>query len=410
MLSKFEKSTNKDVLDYQIRNQLISTLKNRFSTYSYQQVRTPTFETYDMYAASTKTVNKDEMIKVIDRSGKVLVLRPDGTIPITKMTATNTEINGSEQRLFYVLDVFRHSSEDSTDKESTQAGVELFGNSSPESDAEIIMLAIHTLKDIGFGNFKIEIGHAGFVRELIEQANLTDQELQQLQDLIQSKNIIEMEPFLKNLNISSELQEALYAIPLLYGDSEEVLEQTKAIIRNDKMQQIFNNLIEVMDVLTDYNVAEFTTLNLGLINNMYYYTDIIFQGFVENIGKPVLMGGRYDHLGEQFGKKMAAIGFAYEIDFLLIAMKQHQLTDSRNQSNPLLLSYEPEMRAQALATANQLRVKDFAVITTPIQKLNENARINFANDKGRVYINGNKQEFSTTEELIHLLTLETEVP
>ena len=407
MPDEFEVSRNKDVIDCQIRDQLISKLKRRFSTYNYQQVRTPAFEDYDMYAGITKTVNKDEMIKVIDGSGKVLVLRPDGTIPITKMTALNTDINGSEQRLFYVLDVFRHSNEDNIEKESTQAGVELFGNKTPETDAEVIMLAIHTLKDIGFSNFKIEVGHAGFFKELIEQANLTVNELQQLQELIQSKNIVEMEPFLKNLGISAELQEALYAIPLLYGNPKQVLEQTKAIIRNGKMQDIFNNLIEVMEVLEDYNIVDFITLNLGLINNMYYYTDIIFQGFVENTGKPVLMGGRYDHLGEQFGKKMAAIGFAYEIDFLLTAMKQHQLTERTKQGKALYISYTAGARRQALETASTLRNRGYTVITEPGNK--KYATIFFTEKQSIVYIDNAGQEFTTIEELINLLSMKMEV-
>ncbi len=406
MLCRFEKSRNKDVNNYQLREQLISKLKKRFSTYSYHQVRTSTFEEYDMYAAITKTVNKEEMIKVIDSSGKVLVLRPDGTIPITRMTAVNKEWNEGEERLFYMLDVFRNSNEENMEKECTQAGVELFGSKAPEADAEVIMLAIHTLKDIGFNSFKIEIGHAGFFKELIEQANLTINELQQLQDLIQSKNITEMEPFLKRLKISQELQEALYNIPLLYGSPKQVLEQTKAIIRNERMQEIYQNLLEVMKVLEDYQIAEYITLNLGLINNMYYYTDIIFQGFVENIGKPVLMGGRYDHLSEQFGKKMAAIGFAYEIDFLLAAMKQHQLTESVKQPKPLCISYDSNTRSEALTASLALRNQGFPVITTQNQ---EQADILFTNTEKVLQISGYENKFSTTDELIHFISTKAEV-
>src|SRR5699024_5381679 len=118
---------NKSVLDYYIRETLISKIKKRFFSYGYQQIRTSSFENYDMYASIRKTVNMDDMVKVIHPSGKVLVLRPDGTIPITRMTAENQNMNGSVQRLFYIMDVFRHSGTASTEDESTQAGVELFG-------------------------------------------------------------------------------------------------------------------------------------------------------------------------------------------------------------------------------------------------------------------------------------------
>lgn len=398
---------NEHVNDYQIRNQLILKLKNRFITYGYKQVRTPAFEDYDMYAAITKTVNKDDMIKVIDRTGKVLVLRPDGTIPITRMVASNTE-STLEERLFYVLNVFRHSEENGIDEEETQAGVELFGNRSPEADAEIIALAVNTLEDIGFNNFKIEIGHREIFKELAEQAMLSDGELEQMKELIQSKNMVEMDPFLAKLNISPKLEQALRSIPMLHGEPRLVLEQTKTIIQNDAMQEILQHLTDVMDLLEDYGVADAITLNLGLINNMNYYTDIIFQGFVENIGKPVLMGGRYDQLGKQFGKNLPAVGFAYEVDVLFAAIKQHGLIETKKQTPSIYMTYDQDMRKQALSTANSLRNKGFTVITTAPQ-YDSQITVSFTNSGNKLAAYDNEFDFSSTEELIDLLKQETEV-
>lgn len=406
MQSETRAVSNRAVKDFYLRDQLISKIKNRFSTYSYQQVHTSTFEDYDMYASIRNTVNKDEMIKVIDQTGKVLVLRPDGTIPITRMTALNTDINASEQRLFYILDVFRQTVESDTDKESTQAGVELFGNKTPESDAEVIALAIHTLKDIGFDNFKIEIGHAGFVKELIKEANLTENELYELQEFIQSKNIVEIEPFLNNLKISRELHDALYAIPLLYGSPTDILQQAQAIIRNDKMRTILNNLEEVIEVLQDYDVMKHVTLNLGLINNMDYYTDIIFQGFVDQVGKPVLMGGRYDNLAAVFGKELAAIGFAFEVEVLLQAMKQHRLTKKSELPSSLSLQYEPVMRKEALKLASDLRATGYIIRTTGVQE--EKANIEISKENKLLQLNGNSQTFHSYEELVKLLNNQME--
>lgn len=398
-----EPASNRAVVNYKIKSQLIQKLKQRFATYGYEQVHTPTFEDYDMYASIQKTVNKDEMIKVIDRNGKVLVLRPDGTIPITRLTAMDSVINGSEQRLFYIFNVYRFQNGEGTDKENTQAGVELFGNDKPEADAEIIKLAVQTLKDIGFKNFKIEIGHAGFFKELIGKVNLSPNELQQLQDLIHSKNLVEIEPFLKKLSLPSDLHAAFQAIPLLYGAPQVVLEETKAIIQNEKMEEILNNLTDVMEVLDDYGALEYITLNLGLINNMDYYTDIIFQGFVENIGKPVLMGGRYDKLAEQFGKPMPAIGFAYELDFLLEAMKQHKLTEKTEDLSPLKLFYVPKRRRDAFSIADLLRSKGYAVITEAVDDVSGKTGILFTEEQD-IFAYIDSKTFTTEEELLKLLT------
>lgn len=354
---------NSYVEDFQARDLVIEKLKNRFKTYGYKQVRTQTFESYDLYSAIAGTVPKNEMIKVIDPTGEVLVLRPDVTIPITRMAALNGKDAAMNQRLFYVLDVFRQSEEQNSGKERTQAGVELFGEDSPEMDAEIIALAVHTMKDLGFANFTIEIGHAGFFKTLIEQAELSAENLETLQALIQSKNLIEIDPFLTKLDMDKGLKKAIQSIPLLYGKPGEVIQQANDIANNEQMKEILNNLQDVLDLLHAYGVENHVVFNFGLINNMNYYSGIIFQGFVDGIGKPVFMGGRYDHLGEQFASYMPAIGFAVEVDLVVHALNQQGLLPKQDATVDLLLRYESELQKEALPLACKLRDQGFEVLT-----------------------------------------------
>lgn len=400
---------NKHVEDFQVRDNLIATLKNRFTTYGYKQVRTKAFENYEMYSDITGTVQKDDMIKVIDTTGKVLVLRPDVTIPITRMmTAANQANDVFSQRLFYVLDVFRHSQEMPNQKESTQAGVEYFGEKTIEVDAEIMMLAIHTLKDLGFENFKIEIGHAGFFKELIQQAALSEQDLQQLQALIQSKNIADIELFLEGMPIEEELKKAIQSIPLLYGAPDQVIQQAEKIIRSTHMQHVLQNLIDVFALIKDYGVDEYVAVNLGLINNMNYYTGIIFQGFVDRIGQPVLMGGRYDHLGKQLDKEMPAIGFAFEVDLLIHAILEQGLTEAPNNLVDAVIYYTNEKQREALTAAVELRNKGYQVLNFRNDSSNRNpisskSIINFEKEQNLFSNEQIKQTFSKADELVTLL-------
>src|SRR5699024_9337811 len=73
----FDNTNDSDVTFYQRRTQLLHALKNRFTTYGYKQIQTSTFEAYDLYTTVNGTIRPDEMIKVIDQSGKVMVMRPD---------------------------------------------------------------------------------------------------------------------------------------------------------------------------------------------------------------------------------------------------------------------------------------------------------------------------------------------
>lgn len=403
----FDSTNDTSVQDFQIRDNLITTLKNRFNTYGYKQVRTTTFEYYDLYSSITGTVNKDEMIKVVDTSGKVLVLRPDVTIPITRMIVSNKQRLLGESRFFYVLDVFRQSYEQTEKKETTQAGIECFGESTPENDAEVIALAIHTLKDLGFETFKLEVGHAGFFKELVNQLALSKNELEQLQTLIQSKNLAEIEPFLYNLSVDKELREAIQTIPLLYGGPDDVIKRANEIVLNDEMQQTIKNLSDVFEVLKAYGVDDSVVFDLGLINNMNYYSGIIFQGFVASLGKPVLMGGRYDHLAEQFNTSTPAIGFACEVDTLLQAMTQQSQGTHATPSADMIIYYEKFKQKDALLTANSLRDAGYRILTYTMDHTNTKLRATciayFENEQNRVVDRSRTTEFTNHNELVQLL-------
>src|SRR5699024_11265662 len=76
------------------------------------------------------------------------------------------------------------------------------------------------------------------------------------------------------------------------------------------MHQTLDNLMEIYDYLDAYGIKDHIVADLSLINHMDYYSDIIFQGFIEKVGKPVLMGGRYNTLANQFNANIPAVGFA----------------------------------------------------------------------------------------------------
>lgn len=344
------------------KSNVIKQLQNRFYTYGYDQIETPLFEDYDMYSNVQGTVNQDDMVKVIHPSGKVLVLRPDVTIPITRQYV-ETDMNNYYQRFSYILDIFRYNKTQQAYR--TQAGVEFFGDESPEADAEVISLAIDSLKDLKIAPFKLEIGHSGIYKELLAQANLTSQEQQTLHALIQSKNISETSSFLVHLPIDQDLKQKIELIPMLYGDPSTVIERAQALVTNQKMQQVVDTLFEVYSLLKDYQLEEYISLNLGLINNMNYYSGIIFQGFTEQIGQPILMGGRYDHLSLQFENEIPAVGFAFEVDKLLTVITQED--EPLIKEVDFLIEYQSNCRKDALLLTRKIRQANKKVIIQPIE-------------------------------------------
>jgi len=395
-----------DVEKIHYRTEVIEQLKKRFKTYGYCEIFTSTFEHYDLYANMNGSVNHQEMIKTIDNTGQVLVLRPDITIPITQQIAMNNKAIHEDLRYFYVLDVFRQAMETKDYRESTQAGVEYFGNDTPEADAEVIALAIHLLQDIQVEYFKIELGHAGFFKQLVKQMNLQKHDLKELKQYIQAKNITEIEQLLNRLAIDKDIREIITSLPFLYGEPLEVIKKAKQLPLSDELVNTLNNMNDIYTVLSSYGVESNIVIDLSLINQMDYYSDMIFQGFIQEIGKPVLMGGRYNTLANQFDASIPAIGFACDIDLFLDGIKSSRL--AKLKPIDIALFYQKEMENRALPLANMLRNEQINVVTYPnssnkkqcptttfILHINENEQF--------LVKDGEKMRFSTDEELLQLL-------
>ncbi|MGY0693611.1 ATP phosphoribosyltransferase regulatory subunit [Virgibacillus sp. FSP13] len=393
--------------EFEKKEQLLAKMKARFSTYGYRHMQTPAFEQYDLYQATTGTIDTDEMIKVIDPNGKVLVLRPDVTIPITRMVAAGNQLNPDEERLFYISTVFRNLAMQPNKREHTQAGIENFEPKTAALDAEVIALAIHTLQDIGFTDFKLEIGHAGFFKELLSDIHISKQETDQLKTIIQAKDFSGIKDFLKKLPIDTKGKYALEQIPLLYGIPEDVIDRAKTASLNSQMDKKLQDLTKIIEVLKLYGAEKFISLDLGLINHMNYYSDIIFQGFVENFGKPVLMGGRYDQLAEQFNRAMPAIGFACDIDSIFTVLEQRSLILDDKSHIDILIYYTTSKQKEALSTASTLRNQGFRVLISSIDSIRD-----FPSSTSVIYYEENqnlvsnqhfKHSFSTTKKLLELL-------
>src|SRR5690625_1448547 len=348
------------------RQQLIQSIKQCFRTFGYDEIYTPTFETYDLYSKMNGTVNHHEMIKTIDNTGQVLVLRPDITIPITQKIAQHNKQLQKDLRYFYILNVFRQATELKEQRESTQAGVEYFGNPSPEADGEIIALAMQILQDLQIPHFTIEIGHAGFFKQLFKEMNLKDQDLDLLKSSIQAKNVTEMEHLLNGLSIDPTLQKIATSLPFLYGKPAKVLRKVKELPLSKALKATLENITSIFNILAAYHIEKNVVLDLSLINHMGYYSDMIFQGFIEKIGKPVLMGGRYDRLADQFSANIPAIGFAFDIDLLISGVPTEQFVG--NNQIDVLIYYEPSFEKDSLSMARRLRKNNFSVVTYPMTK------------------------------------------
>ena len=233
-------------------------------------------------------------------------------------------------------------------KEIMQVGLEYIGEVDAYATLEVLLLAQKSLKTISDA-YILDVSHMGFVAGLMEEVALPYAQQDRILDCISEKNIHGIRAVCKENSVAADLTERLEGLASLYGSLEETLPQAKALCCNEKMEQAVQELENILRCLKIGGNEEKVNLDFSIVNDMDYYTGIIFQGFINGVPSSILSGGRYDNLLRKLGKDADAIGFAVYLDLL-------ERFDSKEKEYDVdtLLLYEEGADVAALAQAAQM--------------------------------------------------------
>ncbi len=341
--------------EYKKRQYLQNRILDRIHLYGYENIQTPTFEFFDVFAKEMSMVSAKELFKFFDRDGNTLVLRPDFTPSIARACAKYFTEDIRPIRLSYLGNVFSNNSNyQGRLKETTQLGVELIGVASLEADAEILAMACESLLSVGLEEFKISIGHASILRGLVEAANFNDDEIFEIKEFVLNRNFFGLEDYLTKKNIDSDLKELFSLLRDFYSSPKEFAELKEKAKRFERLYLTFEYFEKLYNLLEAYKVSEYVSFEMGLISEHEYYTGVIFSGYTYGSGEPIVKGGRYDKLLSHFGKDAFAIGFAISVDGLQIAVDNLKISVPTEHKADVIL-YQKKDRANAIEKAKTYR-------------------------------------------------------
>ena len=296
-----------------LRGEAVGRLTAMFRARGYRQVITPAIEFYDVFGSSAAHFPQENMYKLTDTRGRLMVIRPDCTIPIARLVATRLAASPMPLRLYYSENVYRVEHDlRGKRNEVFQTGVELIGSNALRSDLEIVELAASGLSDIGGERFRIELCHVGYFKALIDSLDAPDEIKEQIRLCIEQKNYSALGDLLEPFETARAAQ-ALRYLPRLFG-GEEVFEKAYALFDENGAKESLDYLRSIYDYLRQLGLEGSVIVDLGLVNQIEYYTGIIFRGYFDGIGEPVLSGGRYDNLISDFGAALPAVGVAVNAD------------------------------------------------------------------------------------------------
>ncbi|MGN0665118.1 MAG: ATP phosphoribosyltransferase regulatory subunit [Huintestinicola sp.] len=299
-------------------------LQDIFKSKGYSEVITPGLEFYDVFNMKSRYFPQETMYKLVDAKGRLLVVRPDSTMPIARMTATRLRDQKLPIRLCYSQSVFRNKpSMRGRSDEIRQTGIELIGSSSKRAELEILANALEVLSSLHTDSFRLEIGHIGFFKALVNKLDVDNDTVETIRGLIEVKNYPALNDLLESIG-DNEITGALRKLPRLFG-GEEVFEEAAALYSDESLSAVLAELKNTYENVCALGFNGKITIDLGLVNRMDYYTGTVIKGYIEGCGDAVLSGGRYDKLISEFGYNVPAAGFAVNVD--AIAKAERKLAD-----------------------------------------------------------------------------------
>lgn len=346
------------------KQKLQEKLHRVFHQYGFEDIETPTFEYFEVFSKEVGTIPSRELYKFFDREGNTLVLRPDFTPSVSRACATYFNPEKEVVSLCYTGNTFiNNSSFRGRLKETTQMGVERMGDDSPEADAEILAMTVECLLATGLTEFQVSVGQVDYYKAIFAQTGMSQEEEEELRELISQKNYFGVEELVKNKNMDKSLARVLSQLPQMFG-STEVLEKAKSLTDNPQALKAVARLEEIYELLKVYGYEKYVTFDFAMLSKYHYYTGIIFQAYTYGTGEALIKGGRYNQLMKHFGKPAASIGFAIVVDNLLMALSRQKI-EMEEEEGVAVITYRKENRIQAIQKAKELRAQGRNVALRP---------------------------------------------
>jgi ATP phosphoribosyltransferase regulatory subunit len=299
-----------DVLPSEARKveELRRAMLDHFRLYGYELVMPPLLEYLESLLTGAGQDMSLRMFKLIDQlSGRTMGIRADMTTQVARIDAHLLN-RSSVTRLCYAGSVLhtRPSGLHAT-REPLQIGAEIYGHAGLEADAEIQELALASLALAGISKIRLDLCHVGVLRAILANDAKARQSEAELFGLLEAKDVPGLQRIASGFNVVT--RDALLALPNLYGNVDVIARARQAL---PQLPGIATALDE-LEALIGLAGAASVTVDLADLRGYHYHSGVTFAAYVPGLPNAVARGGRYDHVGEAFGRARPATGFSMDL-------------------------------------------------------------------------------------------------
>jgi ATP phosphoribosyltransferase regulatory subunit len=299
-------------------DKLCREIVDQYLLYGYELVIPPLIEYLESLLTGTGEDLELQTFKLTDQlSGRMMGVRADSTPQIVRIDVHSLK-RSLPSRLCYLGPVLHtRPGSHGGPRELLQSGAELYGSSALESDAEIIVLMLQTLKRAGLGNLHVDLGHVGIYRGITAKLALSAAHEALLFDALQRKASAELASIIELWSLPVNISDSIMALIELNG-GPEILEDARHLLKNEEADVLrsIDDLQRIAELVTRQYRNAPLFFDLAELRGYHYYTGMSFAAYIPGQGQGIAFGGRYDDIGKAFGQARPATGFSTDIKTL----------------------------------------------------------------------------------------------
>ncbi|MBO0863181.1 MAG: ATP phosphoribosyltransferase regulatory subunit [Chloracidobacterium sp.] len=292
-----------------------------FAGWSYDEIILPMFDYHDLFARGMGQEKAERTYRFVDRDGALLALRPELTSLVARTVATRFIRRERPIRLCYSGEVFRYDEPtERAAREFHQIGVEHIGESEIVADIEVLLVAAEVLAALGLSGFRIALSHVDFFNGVAGSLKLAGEKRAQLHEMIDHRNSIAVEEFLRTHADIEESRRAEFSRLIQVAGKQDVIRRAREILSAERALSAVDHLEKIYSTMNSLGLGENFDVDLGDAGGLEYYTGLTFKVYAPGCGAAIGGGGRYDNLIANFGDPEPAVGFSIALDGLIGAI------------------------------------------------------------------------------------------
>lgn len=299
------------------RTHLFRQWRQAAHAYGFQEYDAPVLESLDLYKAKSGDEIEAQLFSFTDKGGREVALRPEMTPTVCRMVGAKANALKRPIKWFSIADFFRYERmQKGRGRCFAQFNADIFGEAGPEAEIELISLLIQCLRGLGLQaeDFYVRLSDRNLWFYYLEALGLNDAQVKSMLGAIDKFERLGEDAFKLYTDAQGDLSPELKAAVerLLAIKSLPDLESVVAELDNAALTARLEDWRKVLTGLDAMGLAEFVSVDLGVVRGLAYYTGFVFEAFDRKGDLRALAGGgRYDDLVKKLGgPDLPAVGFA----------------------------------------------------------------------------------------------------